>query len=76
MNKLLTILKHRWLDSSDTRRLIPDDMAQRLAQRVAAGYDLMHRLNLSCLSPRPRHRKNDPEAMAAWVEATPLLSRR
>lgn len=36
MNKLLTILKHRWLDSSDTRRLIPDDMAQRLAQRVAA----------------------------------------
>lgn len=36
MNKLLTILKHRWLDSGDTRRMIPDDMAQRLAQRVAA----------------------------------------
>lgn len=39
-------------------------------------YDLLHRLNLSCLSPRPRHRKNDPAAMAAWVEAAPLLSRR
>ncbi|MGS5084949.1 TPM domain-containing protein [Hydrogenophaga sp. A37] len=36
MNKFLRILKHRWLDSADTRRLIPDDMAQRLAQRVAA----------------------------------------
>ncbi len=36
MNKLVTILKHRWLDSSDTRRLIPDVMAQRLAQRVTA----------------------------------------
>ena len=38
-------------------------------------YDLLHRLNLSCLSPRPRHRKNDPAAMAAWAEAAPLLSR-
>ena len=37
-------------------------------------YDLLHRLKLSCLVPRPRHRKNDPAAMAAWVEATPLLS--
>ena len=36
MNKLLTILKHRWLDSSDTRRLIPDDMAERLANRIGA----------------------------------------
>ena len=36
MNKFLRILKHRWIDSSDTHRLIPDDMAQRLAQRVAA----------------------------------------
>lgn len=36
MNKLVTILKHRWLDSSDTRRRVPDAMAQRLAARVAA----------------------------------------
>ena len=39
-------------------------------------YELMHRLGLSCLSPRPRHRKNDPQAMARWVEAAPLLSRK
>jgi hypothetical protein len=36
MNKIARILKHRWLDASDTRRAVPDDMAQRLAQRVAA----------------------------------------
>lgn len=36
MKKLWRILKHRWLDSADTHRLIPDDMAVRLAQRVAA----------------------------------------
>ncbi len=36
MNKLLRILKHRWLDSSDARRAVPDDMADRLARRVAA----------------------------------------
>lgn len=36
MNKLLRILKHRWLDRSDTARAVPDDMAERLARRVAA----------------------------------------
>lgn len=37
-------------------------------------YDLMHRLNLSCLKPRPRHRKNDPQAMKQWLDRAPLLS--
>ncbi|QHE83845.1 TPM domain-containing protein [Hydrogenophaga sp. BPS33] len=36
MNKLVRILKHRWLDLSDTVRAVPDDMAERLARRVAA----------------------------------------
>lgn len=36
MNKLVRILKHRWLDNSDTLRAVPDDMAERLARRVAA----------------------------------------
>ena len=36
MNKLTRILKHRWLDASDTARAVPDDMAERLARRVAA----------------------------------------
>ena len=37
-------------------------------------YDLMHRLGLSCLKPRPKHRKNDPETMRKWLEDAPLLS--
>lgn len=38
-------------------------------------YDLLHRLGLSCLSPRPRHEKNDPAAMEAFRRSAPLLSR-
>lgn len=39
-------------------------------------YDLLHRLNLSCLTPRPRHEKNDPAAMQEFKERAPPLSRR
>ena len=38
-------------------------------------YDLLHRLGFSCLKPRPKHRKNDPQAMKQWLEDAPLLSR-
>jgi uncharacterized membrane protein len=34
--KLGRIVRHRWLDESDTRKAIPPEMLQRLAQRVAA----------------------------------------
>ena len=40
---------------------------------LGAAYKLMRRLNLSCLRPRPRHRKNDPAAAAAWLARAPLL---
>ena len=40
---------------------------------LSAVYELMHRLNLSCLKPRPQHRKNDPKAVADWLERAPLL---
>jgi uncharacterized membrane protein len=36
LNKLKTIIKHLWLDASDSERAIPPDMLQRLAKRVAA----------------------------------------
>lgn len=32
----LRILKHVWLDEADTRRAVPADLLERLAQRVAA----------------------------------------
>jgi transposase len=39
-------------------------------------YDLLERLNYSCLAPRPRHEKGDPAAQQAFKEQAPLLSRR
>ena len=42
--------------------------------RLSAVYVLLHSLNLSCLKPRPQHRKSDPKAQAAWVERAPFLS--
>ena len=36
-------------------------------------YDLLHRLGLSYLKPRPRHNKNDPKIMRQWQENTPFL---
>ena len=37
-------------------------------------YDLLHRLRLSCLVPRPRHRKNDATVMQQWLKSAPFLS--
>lgn len=36
MNKLKVLLRHLWLDESDTRQAIPVDLLKRLAERVAA----------------------------------------
>ena len=58
----------------EAQRILQEEFG--VAYTLQGVYDLMHRLNLSCLSPRPRHRKNDPAAMAAWVERAPFLSRR
>lgn len=37
-------------------------------------YELLNRLGLVVLSPRPSHRKADPEAMRQWLERAPPLS--
>ena len=39
-------------------------------------YDLLHRLRLSCLVPRPRHRKNDPAGHAAVAGGRPPFVQR
>lgn len=40
-------------------------------------YDVLRRLGYSSLVPRPRHRKNDPQAMQRFVECdAPLLRSR
>jgi transposase len=45
-----------------------------VALKLPTVYEWMHRMGLSCLKPRPRHRKNDPAAMTAWLEQAPFLS--
>lgn len=60
------------LHAQDVRRILEEEFGVHYT--LAGVYDLMHRLGLSCLAPRPRHRKNDPEQMQAWLEETPFLS--
>lgn len=36
IQKLLRLLRHRWLDEGDARRAVPPDLLQRLERRVAA----------------------------------------
>jgi transposase len=60
------------LRGGDARRILEAEFGAEYS--LQGVYDLMHRLNLSCLRPRPRHRKNDPAAMAAWLERAPFLS--
>lgn len=45
-----------------------------VSYQLSGVYDLLHRLGLSVLAPRPQHRKSDPQAMARWEEHAPFLS--
>ena len=61
------------LRGKEAQRLLEVEFG--VALKLATVYEWMHRVGLSCLKPRPRHRKNDPAAMAAWLKDAPLLSR-
>jgi len=58
------------------------DAVRILAQEFGVSYSLSgvyylrHRLDFSCLKPRPKHRKQDPKAQKQWLDEAPLLSRR
>lgn len=39
-------------------------------------YGVLERIGYSCLAPRPRHEKNDPEAIEAFKKQAPFLSNR
>ena len=41
---------------------------------IGSIYSVLHRIGYSCLSPRPRHEKNDPAAIEAFKQRAPLLS--
>lgn len=62
------------LRGKDAQRVLEVEFGVPL--KLSAVYEWMHRVGLSCLKPRPRHRKNDPQAMKVWLDQAPLLSRR
>ena len=62
------------LRGKDAVRILNDEF--KVGYSLSGTYDLLHRLGLSCLVPRPRHEKNDPAAMGAFQQRAPLLSRR
>lgn len=62
------------LRGRDIQRILEQEFGAQYTLQGA--YDLLHRLGYSCLKPRPRHRKNDPQVMARWKQQAPLLSRR
>lgn len=55
----------------DVRRILDAEFG--VACSLSAVYDLLRRLRLSPLRPRPRHRKNDPQAAKDWLDRAPLL---
>jgi transposase len=63
------------LRGRDVCRIIEREF--RVVHTVGGIYDVLRRLGYSSLVPRPRHRKNDPDAVAQFVERdAPLLRRR
>lgn len=61
------------LRGRDFIRILEEEFFVRY--ELSGVYDLLHRMNLSVLTPRPQHRKSDPQAMKAWVQDAPFLSK-
>ena len=62
------------LRGTDAKRILANEFGVEMA--LSGVYELMRRLNLSCLKPRPLHRKNDPKAVADWLDSAPFLPRK
>jgi len=60
------------LRGRDIQRLLEAEFG--VAYSLTAVYDLLHRLDLAVLKPRPRHRKTDPDAQERWLDDAPFLS--
>lgn len=58
----------------DAQRIL--EQAHGVSYSLRGVYNLLHRHELSCLKPRPRHRKNNPQAMSDFLEQAPLLCSR
>lgn len=60
------------LRGEDVRRVLEAEFG--VAYALSGVYDLLTRLGYACLQPRPRHEKNDPEAVRHFKEQAPFLS--
>jgi transposase len=58
----------------DIRRILKAEFGVELGEQAV--YDLIHRLGLSSLMPRPIHRKADPDAQEAFKKGLPRGSKR
>ena len=59
------------LRGRDVCRIIEQEFG--VVHTLGGIYDVLRRLGYSSLVPRPRHRKNDPEAMREFEAGAPLL---
>jgi transposase len=57
------------LRGKDVQRILAQEF--HLLRSLAGVYHLLHRLGYSCLRPRPRHRKADPEKQAEFLRRWP-----
>jgi transposase len=56
----------------DAQRILQEEFGRPYSLPGVCG--LLHRMNLSCLKPRPCHHKNDPDAIQRWIDDAPPLS--
>lgn len=61
------------LRAQDAQRILQQEFG--VTYTLSGVFKLLHRLGFSYLQPRPVHRKNNPQAMAFWLEAAPFLSK-
>ena len=59
------------LRGKDVCRIVREEFG--VTHTLGGIYDVLRRLGYSSLVPRPRHRKNDPAAVAEFREEAPLL---
>lgn len=60
------------LRGKDVVRILEQEFGVR--HTIGSIYSVLHRIGYSCLSPRPRHEKNDPQALEAFKTHAPFLS--
>jgi transposase len=61
------------LRGKDVVRILQAEFGVR--HTIGSVYSVLHRIGYSCLAPRPRHEKRDPEAVEAFKREAPFLSR-